>query len=274
MTEGNAAGLEAPLVDAHFHVYTTDMPLADGAWHRPTRDASVEECLRTFDEHGVIFGVIAAASLHGDYNDYSRRALARHRRLRATAIVNPAIPVRELEAMDRDGFVGIRLQWRNVANPPDLASAEYRLLLRRIADLGWHVHLNDMGPRLEPTIALLENAGVRLVLDHFGRPDPQAGLACPGFRAVLRALEKGTCWVKLSAGFRVDPPSRADVYAAELLRVSGGEQLVWGSDWPFAGHEGKVRYADTIARLHEWAPDDRVRRRIGAENPLRLYFAS
>ena len=30
---------EAPLVDTHFHVYTTDMPLAGDAWHRPPEDA-------------------------------------------------------------------------------------------------------------------------------------------------------------------------------------------------------------------------------------------
>lgn len=274
MSDGQSRALEAPLVDAHFHLYTTDMPLHDAAWHRPREDASLERCLETFDEHGVLFGVIAATSLHGDYNDYARAAVRRHRRLRATAIVRPTISIHDLEAMDAAGFVGIRLQWRNVVDAPDLASGDYRLLLRRIADLGWHVHLNDRGPRLAPTIALLRNAGVKLVLDHFGRPDPKVGIACPGFQAVLRALETRSCWVKLSAGFRLDPASLAQTYAAELLRVSGGEQLVWGSDWPFAGHESRVRYADTIAALHGWVPDPEVRRRIGCENPLRLYFAS
>ena len=138
----------APLVDSHFHVYTTDMPLAAGAWHKPPEDATIEQMIATLDGAGVTFGVIAAASLYGDYNDYMLEALRRHERLRATAIVRPTIDRHELEALDREGFVGIRFQFRRVANPPDLTSPEYRMLLRRVADLGWHVHLNDDGRRI------------------------------------------------------------------------------------------------------------------------------
>ena len=35
----------------------------------------------------------------------------------------------------------------------------------------------------------------------------------------------------------------------------------------------KVKYADTIAALAEWVPDPAVRRKIGGETPLRLYFS-
>src|SRR5262245_59760523 len=99
---------EAPLVDTHFHVYTTDMPLDAGAWHKPLEDVTIERLIRTLDEHGVLFGVIAAASLYGDYNDYTRLALQTHKRLRGTAIVRPTIDPYALERMKADGFVGIR----------------------------------------------------------------------------------------------------------------------------------------------------------------------
>jgi predicted TIM-barrel fold metal-dependent hydrolase len=62
------------------------------------------------------------------------------------------------------------------------------------------------------------------------------------------------------------------MYASELVRVAGGERLVWGSDWPFAAYESKVTYADTIAALRHWVPNARLRRQIGGETPLRLYF--
>ena len=61
------------------------MPLAGDAWHKPPEDASIERLIKTLDEHGVLFGVIAAASLYGDYNDYiaprdaHAQAPARHR---------------------------------------------------------------------------------------------------------------------------------------------------------------------------------------------------
>jgi predicted TIM-barrel fold metal-dependent hydrolase len=95
---------------------------------------------------------------------------------------------------------------------------------------------------------------------------------CPGVRALLAAIERGRTWVKLSAGYRMGG-ARVPVYAAELLKVAGGDRLVWGSDWPFAAFETKVKYADTIAALAEWVPDAAVRRKIAGETALRLYFS-
>jgi predicted TIM-barrel fold metal-dependent hydrolase len=264
---------EAPLVDTHFHVYTTDMPLAGDAWHKPAEDATIERLIKTLDGHGVLFGVIAAASIYGDYNDYMRLALRTHERLRATAIVRPTIDAYTLEQMKADGFVGIRFQWRYLEKTPDLTSPEYRLLLRRVRDLDWHIHLHDNSDRLPPAMAAIEAAGVKLVVDHFGRPREPQGVNCPGFRALLAAIERGRTWVKLSAGYRMEPRSAVQGYADELLKVAGGDRLVWGSDWPFAAFETRVKYADTIAALAEWVPDPAVRRKIGGETALRLYFA-
>ena len=263
---------EAPLVDTHFHVWTRDMPRAGDAWHEPKEDASIDRLVATLDEHGVLFGVVAAASLFGDYNDYSRLAVRSHKRLRATAIVHPRTELAVLEKMRDDGFTGIRFQWRYLKALPDLDSPEYRLLLRRVRDLGWHVHVHDDSPRLGPVVETLEKTGVRIVVDHFGRPDPKLGVKCPGFRAVLKAVERGNTWVKLSAGYRMEPPSAAAEYTRELLRAGGGERLFWGSDWPFAAFEGKVRYADTLSAFEEWVPDARLRRQIGGATPLRFYF--
>ena len=67
--------------------------------------------------------------------------------------------------------------------------------------------------------------------------------------------------------------STAATYAAELIRTAGGERLMWGSDWPFAGLEDIVKYGDTIAALNAWVPDIRLRRQISGDTPLRFYFA-
>jgi predicted TIM-barrel fold metal-dependent hydrolase len=266
-----SAHLEPPLVDTHFHVYTTDMPLKATAWHRPTADASIEQAMQTLDAHGVLFGVLAAASLYGDYNDYMLAALRQHKRLRATAIVDPSIDVRALRSLQAEGFIGVRFQWRDRAEAPELTAPEYQRLLRHMADMGWIAHLHDNGPRLPPAIAAIEAAGVRLVVEHFGRP--KGGVDCPGFRATLDAVERGRTWVKLSAGFRLEPLSAASACAKALLQVSGGDRLLWGSDWPFAAFEGKVQYADTIAALNEWVADPVERRKITRDTPIRLFFS-
>jgi predicted TIM-barrel fold metal-dependent hydrolase len=263
---------DAPLVDCHAHVWTADMPLSGSAWHKPPGDATVEQYLAALDAHGVHFAVLAAASLYDDYNEYQIEAVRKHRRLRTTVIVPPTTDPYILRRMKDDGVVGVRFQWRTLKQTPDITTSEYRRFLRRVADLDWHVHLNDVGPRLPPTIAALENAGVKLVVDHFGRPDPAKGVQCDGFQAMLRAVERGRTWVKLSGGYRQEPPAAAVTYARELLKHAGPERLVWGSDWPFAAFEDKVRYRDTIDALAEWVPDGAARRIIGGETPLVLYF--
>ena len=262
------------VVDTHFHVYTREMPLAPTAWHKPVEDATIEQLIETLDAHHITHGVLAPASLYGDYNEYTREAVRRHpRRLRASAIVKTDADLALLRGLRDDGFVGIRLQFRDRAEPPDLSSTEYRTLLGRVADLGWIVHLHDHGARLPHAISLVEAFGVDLVVEHFGRPTKELGVDCPGFRAVLAAVERGRTWVKLSAGFRLEPPAMAAVYARELLKVAGAERLLWGSDWPFAAFEGKVKYADTLSALEAWVSDAGTRRRILEETPLKLYFS-
>ena len=71
-----------PVMDAHVHIFTRGMPLAEKAWTRPDYDFTAEQFLAALDQHGIAFGVIAAVTLFGDYNDYTLEALRRHRRLR------------------------------------------------------------------------------------------------------------------------------------------------------------------------------------------------
>jgi predicted TIM-barrel fold metal-dependent hydrolase len=263
----------APLVDCHAHVYTTDMPLAATAWHKPTADATIEQYIATLDQHGVRYAVLAAASLYDDYNEYSLLATRTHARLRATAIVRPTIDPYIMRLMKADGVVGVRLQWRNVKNPPDITTPEYRKFFRRVADLDWHVHINQDGPLLPPALAALEAGGVKkIVVDHFGHPQRGKGVACEGFQAVLRAVERGRTWVKLSAGYRLESPEVAATCAHALIKHCGPERLMWGSDWPFAAFEDRMHYRDAVTALERWAPDATVRRIIGGETALRFYF--
>jgi predicted TIM-barrel fold metal-dependent hydrolase len=248
------------------------MPLSATAWHKPPEDATIESYVATLDEHGVRYAVLAAASLYDDYNEYSILATRKHARLRTTAIVRPTIDPYIMRMMKDDGVVGVRLQWRNVKDIPDITTAEYRKFLRRVADLDWHVHINQSADKLAEPIATLQAAGVKLVIDHFGHPQRGKGVACEGFQAVLRAVERGRTWVKLSAGYRMESPEVATACAHELVKHCGAERLLWGSDWPFAAFENKVRYSDTVEALKRWVPDAAARRIIGGETALKLYF--
>lgn len=275
---------DPPVVDAHAHIFTPDMPVADSAWMRPDYGFTAEDYLAVLDAHGVHFGVIAGISIYGHYNDYMLESLRRHRRLRGTVNIDPATDRYTLERMKADGVVGVRLQLSRRRELPDLASEPYRLLLRRVADLDWHVHLAVEGPQMPAVLAQLEQSAARIVLDHFAHPDPVEGLDGPGFQAVLRSIARGRTWVKLSAGFRLTWQSRgsgvpdpvamqlARAAASRLLAEAGPERLLWGSDCPFVGHESSLTYADALRSFAEWVPSAAARRRM-SDTALRLYFS-
>ena len=261
--------MPGPLVDTHAHIYLANCPVVPGATHHPERSFTDEDFVRTLDDNGVLFGVIAAASFMGSYNDYSLMALRQHRRLRATAIVESDVTLPELRAMDDAGIVGIRFSLRNYAGSPDLTTPEYQRLLRRVADLDWHVHLYAEGERIAALAPVLLNAGVKLVIDHYGNPDPKLGENAPGFQAALRALGSGRGWVKISGPYR-SPGCDHPALAARLLKEAGPERLLFGSDWPFVGHEDTVSYADTVTWFEQAIPDATMREEIG-RTAARLY---
>jgi predicted TIM-barrel fold metal-dependent hydrolase len=269
---GQVTAQESPLVDVHAHIYHAGMPLSGTAWQLPAGEARREDFLATLDAAGVHFAVLAAASLYEDYNDYMIEAARRHRRLRTTVIVSPEIGWDALRAMDRDGVVGVRLQFRSLRELPDLTGFAWRKLFRRIADLGWHVQLHDEGERLAHSIAAIEPSGVNLVVDHFGRPDLSLDVDAPGFTALLRAIGRGRTWVKLSAAFRLTPLAALRPFTEKLIATAGAERLFWGSDWPFVGHENNVTYARTIDDFAALVPDMSLRREID-RTALRFYFS-
>ena len=271
MPPSGAAPL-GPLIDTHAHIYLRDQPVVSDATHRPERSFTTDDFLRTLDDHGVTFGVIAAASFLGSVNDYSLEATRAHRRLRTTVIVEPSVTLHELRAMDAEGAVGIRFSLRNYANLPDLRSAEYQRLLRRVRDLDWHVHVYAEGERIAALTPHLLDAGVNLVIDHYGNPDPKLNEASPGFQAALRALGSGHGWVKVSAPYRT-PGCDHRALAERLLREAGPERLLFGSDWPFVGHEDVVSYADTVSWFEHAIPDAAVRDRIGRTAARLYHFA-
>jgi predicted TIM-barrel fold metal-dependent hydrolase len=261
---------EASLIDAHVHVFTKDMPHVDNPRHKITYDFTHEKLLQTFDAHGVSRGVIAAASPYGDYNDYTIEALRAHpKRLRGTVILKPTVERYVLEAMARDGVVGVRLPFISLPQLPDITTFDYRRFFRRLADLNWHVHVHVEGERLPALLPVLEATGVKIVIDHLGRPDPTTGVASAGFQAMLRAIERGRTWVKISAGYRLG--AAAKTYVQALVAHAGPERLVWASDCPFVGHEKDVTYRDTIDWFVDCVPDARMRAAFG-ETARKLYF--
>jgi predicted TIM-barrel fold metal-dependent hydrolase len=133
------------------------------------------------------------------------------------------------------------------------------------------VHLHLDGPRIPLVLPKLEASGVKLVIDHLGRPDPHSGIESEGFKAVVRSVEKGRTWVKMSGAYRLG--ENASACARELYRRVGADRLMWASDCPFVGGENAVTYQKTIDWLEETIVDADDRRKVFGENALSFYFS-
>lgn len=266
-------GRSTPLIDAHAHLFLVGLPQVRGSTaHVIEEDFTAEDYLKILDEHGIHYGVIAAPSGLSTFNDYTIRMLRKYKRLRGTVIVRPDVDFYILEQMNRDGVIGIRLALWGYPDLPDLTTPDWQRTLRRVRDLEWHVHMNLEAPRMPQVLPALEKAGVKLILDHFARPDPQKGMKCEGFQAALRAVGNGRTWVKLSAPYRLrTTPENVRAYAAEWLKNAGPERLLWASDCPFSSYEKTVTYPQTLDWLEEWVPDPALRYRIHTETPAALY---
>lgn len=258
-------------VDCHAHVFRRDLPLAPGHRHAPQHDALLPELLGLFDAHGITHGVLTAPSFLGTDNSYLLGALAQApARLRGTVIVDDRIERSALEAMAGQGVVGLRFNMLRRADLPDLRSAAWRRVLEAAAALDWHLEIYIEGPRLPRLLAPALACGNKVVVDHFGSPDPQRKLECPGFRALLDAVQSGRTWVKLSAPYRlggVDPKA----YVEALLRAGGAQRLVWASDWPWTQNSEGMTYRRALDWLGAWVPDDAVRATILGATPRELF---
>ncbi|MES2624792.1 MAG: amidohydrolase family protein [Pseudomonadota bacterium] len=259
-----------PLVDSHAHIFTTDMPLISKPRHKPGYSFTEQDYLAQLDQHGVRYGVIAAASPWGDYNEYTIRSVGNTLdRLRGTVILHPG-KYYDLAAMSNRGIVGVRLPFIGLDVLPDITSSEYRKLLRQIADQGWHVHLHVEGKHIPTLLPLLETSGPRIVIDHLGRPAPGDDINSLGFKAIVKSVASGKSWMKVSCAYRIG--NVAATHFQGFLQELGPDRMFWASDSPFVGHEGELTYADTIAWLADQVTDEQARRKILGENALQFYF--
>jgi len=232
----------SPSIDTHAHVFHRGLALSDSRRYTPTYDADTSDYLAQLDRHGVARGVLIQPSFLGTDNSYLLGALAQHpERLRGVVVLDPRED-HDLEKLNAQGVRGIRLNLIGVT-PPDLDSRVWRALEKRMGELGWHLEVQARGRQWDELTDSLTRWSSSVVIDHLGLParnDFQARKTV----ATLAALEH--VWVKVSAPYRSEVPERA---LAELLDTTGPARMLFGSDWPFTGHETNC----STSALTAWA---------------------
>lgn len=262
-------------VDTHAHVFHQGLALADTRRHTPDYDATLAEYLDLLDAHGMRHGVLVQPSFLGTDNSHLVQALrAAPARLRGVAVVGLDITENELQDLAGAGVVGIRLNLVGLDSPA-LQTPAWQSLLARVNALGWHVEIHLQAARLVGVMPALLAAGCRIVVDHFGRPDPALGVSDPGFQYLLRQADSGRVWVKLAAPYRnwaaAACAASGRLATQQLLDAYTPERLMWGSDWPHTEHRHLASYAAATQWLDAWIDDPAQRRAVLADTPLQLF---
>jgi predicted TIM-barrel fold metal-dependent hydrolase len=165
--------------------------------------------------------------------------------------------------------VGYRVTWR-------LTKDIDQTMIKRVTERGWSIHYLHRADEAQMDAwkpAILNTAG-KFILEHMGGVDPSKGIDGEGFKFVLRCLDTGRCWVKLSPRISKQEnfPFSDVLPLVQKLVQHAPNRLLWGSDWPhpqyFKPMPNDVALLD---QMLDWVPDENTRKQIFVENPAEVF---
>ncbi|WP_409524301.1 amidohydrolase family protein [Nitrincola sp. MINF-07-Sa-05] len=269
--------------DTHAHVFgpASRYPYMSQRTYTPP-DATVGAYLHLHQQLGIERGVLVQPSVYGTDNRLQSDTLNYLRQMgkqyKGVAVVNADVSEQELDLLQQSGHCGIRM---NLLFKGGIAWTDVEALAQRLAERRWHLQfLIDVSdyPDLEQRIAALP---VPVVIDHMGHMPCSKGIDHPGFQSLLRLLQQGNTWVKLSGAYRISaealPPYRDVKAFAQALISANADRCLWGSDWPHPHfshpplNKAMPNDADLMDALLDWAPDSDLQQKILVDNPALLY---
>ena len=278
MPFSNVNSFNLPVADCHFHIVDPQrFPFSEEAGYRPKPDetGTLSDFLVCMESHGVDCGLAVQPSGYG----YSNAALLdsigqADGRLKGIAVVQSNIADSEMQELKDAGIVGVRFNLVDF-DPTGLAAKGVRKLLERIREIDWFVEVQCNAGDFIKIESGLRRTGVRVLIDHMGRPDPRAGVNQVGFSAIVAMADTGRAAVKLSGAFRESyqayPYRDLDPFVEVILEAFTPDNCIWGSDWPFLNINPKIEYRQTLNCLERWLPDEDQRRKVMWDTPARLF---
>lgn len=265
--------------DCHIHVLDPRFPtVADAVYQPPVATAAD---YRTVQHRlGLERVLVIQSSTHGtDHACLLDTIQQLGPGARGVAMVDAAVTDAELARLTQGGIRGARclmtpggvLSWDDV---PGLAG--------RIQHFGWHTNLQMRGNTFPERFDTVRALPGPVVIDHLGLFSRPVEPDRPEVQALLRLLDTGRLWVKLSApyggGKMGPPPFTAAWPLARALIRHAPERMLWGSDWPhtFMTEVYKLPPGDAATLLDlllDWTDDEAVRHRILVDNPDTLFGA-
>lgn len=270
--------------DTHFHIFgpPEKFPFAPTRQYTPPA-APLEHYLGMASVIGIERGVVVQPSVHGLDNSVTLDAIERAGgRFRGVARVDDRASPSDLKRLHQGGIRGVRF---NLLDRPlgNVAAGVLERVVERIAELGWSVDLHIDPRNLLGQEKRIRALPVPVVIDHLARINPSEGLDQPAFQLLLDLLKEDRIWVKLSGADKIcntgvhcyrGLPYIEVIPFARAVVAAAPDRVLWGTDWPHSNIfvPGKTpNDGDLVDLLREFAPDEKVRRKILVDNPAALY---
>jgi predicted TIM-barrel fold metal-dependent hydrolase len=207
---------------------------------------------------------------------------------RGIAVIDDKTPESDLDAMDKAGVRGIRLNLQTTgAVEPAIGRQRFQAAVARLKSRGWHIQVYSGLAVVSAIKDLVLDAPMPVVFDHFGGARAALGLDQPGFADLVELVHSGKAYVKISGAYRASTqaPDYADIIPfAKALIAANADRVVWGTDWPhpdttiIPGRRPtditpmlQIDDGRLLNQLAVWAPDAAIRKKILVDNPARLY---
>jgi D-galactarolactone isomerase len=272
---GPAPRLKTPAgaCDTHIHFYDHKYPTAPTALVTPP-DARPDDYRAMMRRLGLERVVVVQPSTYGKDNECTLASIATLGldKARGIAVVDTGVTDTELERLTAGGIRGVRFHMLpGGAIGWDILDE----LAARVQSVGWHIQLQLDGRLLPEREAQIKAWPGRIVIDHVGKFLEPVPVDHAAFRCLLRFVETGRVWVKLSAAYevsKVGAPLYDDVgKLAKALVKAAPERMMWASNWPHPSVPVAPDDAMLLDTLLDWAPDEKVRKLILADNPAEVY---
>ncbi|MPZ10489.1 MAG: amidohydrolase family protein [Kiloniellaceae bacterium] len=261
--------------DTHMHVYDDRFPGQAGGPPKPPLPATLADYRQLQAWLGLERVIFVQGAAYQFDNACLLKALEEFEgEARAIAVVGPDVDEATLAELTERGVRGARIM-----HLPGGAVGMGDLLAihARTRPFGWSPIVQFDGRAIADYLAILEALEGDYVIDHAGKFLEPIGVEAPEFKALLKLIDRGNCYVKISACYetsKVGPPDYADVAAlSKALIAHAPERMLYASNWPHVSKPIDDQPDDRLLLdlMADWAPDEAVRQIIFVDNPARLY---
>jgi predicted TIM-barrel fold metal-dependent hydrolase len=262
--------------DCHAHLFGpyAQYPLAELRTYTPP-EAIAQNYLKVLGSMGIDNGVLIHPSAYGDDHSLLLNTLKDNKRLRGVVVARADSPL-NLDGLHHQGIRAARFSHRSGTGTNFLGSAgleDFQSIQTTLANQNLHAELWTDCEAISDIDKLILNSPVPIVIDHMGGFNPRSGINDSNFQQLLRLLDCGHVWIKLSvyrnllkeADWEIGKPF------VQAMIKQNPDRLVWGSDWPHLRVAPVPDTSNLLSLLKSWTNDDSVLQKILTTNPAHLY---